>query len=92
MLRSIVSNPSDRSGDGVSLNAPFGHGAEEVVFSGGVRLDFAPFCVVAEVQDAEVVYGFLDAAAGADEKDARGFCDCSDGTVNRILGHVHGGF
>jgi hypothetical protein len=55
-------------------------------------LDFAPFGVVAEVQDAEVIYCFLDAAAGADEKDARGFSNCSGGTVNRGLGHVHGGF
>ncbi len=49
MLRSIVSNPSDRSRDDVNLNAPFGHGAEEVALSSGMRLDFAPFGVVAEV-------------------------------------------
>jgi hypothetical protein len=74
------------------LHAPFGHGAEVVALPVGVRLNFAPGCVVAKVEDAEMVDRFLDAVAGSDEKNACGFGVRSVRSIEYGRSHVHGGF
>ncbi len=89
VLGNYDDNPSPRKLDFRTLNAPFGHGAEEVVFASGVRLDFAPFCMVAEAQGAEVVYCLLDVAATADEKMTQGFCVGAWGSNDWVFANVH---
>ena len=48
--------------------------------------------MVAEVEDAKMVDGFLDAVAGSDEKNARRFGVGSVGSNEYGRSHVHGGF
>jgi hypothetical protein len=50
------------------LHPPLGHGAEKVAGTIRMGLDFAPFGVIAKVQNAEVIDRFSNSIAGADQK------------------------
>ncbi len=48
------------------LHPPLGHGAEKVTRPVRMRLNFAPFGVIAEVENAEVIDRFTNAFTAAD--------------------------
>jgi hypothetical protein len=53
-------------------------------------LDFAPFRMIAKMQRTEMIDRFLDALAGADDKDAHGVCDRSARTIHESS-NIHDG-
>jgi hypothetical protein len=72
-----------------SLHPPLSHGAEKVAGTIRMVLDFAPFGVITEVENAEMIDRFTNAIASADQKKPRGFSVRSGGT-NGWRCHIHG--